>query len=126
MPSLHVEGRQLAEALIVTGAADAIIDIPCDIWIPAARPDVIREDNVDRLQTSLVVSGANIPMTPGAERSLHARGVLCIPDFIANAGGVICAAVEYRGASEAAAFAAIGTRLCPVRPGTVLTSINQG
>jgi glutamate dehydrogenase (NAD(P)+) len=45
--------------------AEAIIDVACDIWIPAARPDVIREDNVDRLQTSMVVSGANIPMTGG-------------------------------------------------------------
>jgi len=92
---------------IVTGGADSIIDIPCDIWIPAARPDVIREDNVDRLQTSLVVSGANIPMTLGAEKSLHDRGVLCIPDFIANAGGVICAAMEYQGAGEGAAMAII-------------------
>jgi glutamate dehydrogenase (NAD(P)+) len=86
------------------GEAEAIIDVPCDIWIPAARPDVIREENVDRLQTSMVVSGANIPMTTGAEKILHQRGVLCIPDFIANAGGVICAAMEYQGASEAAAM----------------------
>lgn len=43
---------------------DAVLDVECDIWIPAARPDVVREDNV--------------------------------PDFVANAGGVICAAMEYR------------------------------
>jgi glutamate dehydrogenase (NAD(P)+) len=91
--------------------AEAIIDVACDIWIPAARPDVIREDNVDRLQTSMVVSGANIPMTSGAEKILHDRGVLCIPDFIANAGGVICAAMEYQGASEAAAMSIIAEKL---------------
>jgi glutamate dehydrogenase (NAD(P)+) len=96
---------------IVTGDAESIIDVPCDIWIPAARPDVIREDNVDRLQASMVVSGANIPMTLGAEKSLHARGVLCIPDFIANAGGVICAAMEYQGASEAAAMEIIKEKI---------------
>ena len=45
--------------------------------------------------------------TAGAEQALHDRGVLVIPDFIANAGGVICAAMEYRGATRAAAFAAI-------------------
>jgi glutamate dehydrogenase (NAD(P)+) len=93
------------------GDAESIIDVPCDIWVPAARPDVIREDNVERLQTGMVVSGANIPMTPGAEKILHQRGVLCIPDFIANAGGVICAAMEYQGAGEAAAMDIIAEKL---------------
>jgi glutamate dehydrogenase (NAD(P)+) len=86
---------------------DALIDLECEIWVPAARPDVIHEDNVARLRTRLVVQGANIPMTPGAERILHEKGVLCVPDFIANAGGVICAAMEYRGACEATAMQAI-------------------
>jgi glutamate dehydrogenase (NAD(P)+) len=90
---------------------DAIIDIECDIWIPAARPDVIHESNVNRLNTRMVVQGANIPITYAAEKKLHARGILNIPDFIANAGGVICAAAEYQGAGEAAAFAAIEEKL---------------
>lgn len=90
---------------------DAVIDIDCDIWIPAARPDVIHEDNVKRLKTRLVIQGANIPFTHGAEKALHARGVLCVPDFIANAGGVICAAMEYQGASQAAAFETIAEKL---------------
>ena len=90
---------------------DAVIDIDCDIWIPAARPDVIHEDNVHRLKTRLVIQGANIPFTHGAEKALHARGVLCVPDFIANAGGVICAAMEYRHASQSAAFETIAEKL---------------
>ncbi len=90
---------------------DAIIDVACDIWVPAARPDVVNEDNVERLQTRLVAEGANIPVTEGAERRLHERGVLCLPDFIANAGGVICAAMEYAGASQAAAFDAIAEKV---------------
>jgi glutamate dehydrogenase/leucine dehydrogenase len=73
---------------------DAVIDVECAIWIPAARPDVICADNVDRLCTELVLQGANIPVTPEAEARLQARGILTVPDFIANAGGVICAAVE--------------------------------
>jgi glutamate dehydrogenase (NAD(P)+) len=93
------------------GERDAIIDVDCDIWIPAARPDVINEGNVERLNTRLVVQGANIPITAGAEKRLHERGILSIPDFIANAGGVICAAVEYQGGSEAAAFATIEDKL---------------
>jgi glutamate dehydrogenase (NAD(P)+) len=92
-------------------AGDALIDLECDIWIPAARPDVIHEDNVERLRTRLVVQGANIPVTPAAEQTLHEKGVLCIPDFIANAGGVICAAMEYQGAGETAAMQAIQEKI---------------
>lgn len=99
----HPRGRKLP--------GDAIIDVACDIWIPAARPDVIRADNVARLQTKIVAEGANIPCTPEAEAALAARGVLVLPDFIANAGGVICAAVEYRRGSEADAFAAIDEKI---------------
>ena len=91
---------------------DAIIDIACDIWIPAARPDVIHKENAHRLQTKLVIEGANIPVTHEAEKMLHDRGILCIPDFIANAGGVICAAMEYHGATQTAAFEAIEEKLC--------------
>jgi glutamate dehydrogenase (NAD(P)+) len=83
---------------------DAIVDVDCDIWIPAARPDVIHKANVDRLRARLVIEGANIPITEDAERVLHDRGVLVIPDFIANAGGVICAAVEYGGGAQAVAL----------------------
>jgi len=57
---------------------DAVIDIPCDIWIPAARPDVINAGNVSRLQTRLVAQGANIPCTQEAEQALHQRGVLVL------------------------------------------------
>lgn len=90
---------------------NAVIDAHCDIWIPAARPDVIRADNVDRLRTKLVAEGANIPCTQEAEEALHRRGVLCLPDFLANAGGVICAAVEYHGGSEQQALAAIDEKI---------------
>ena len=90
---------------------DAIIDVECEIWVPAARPDVVHEDNVGRLRARLVLQGANIPFTPGAEQVLHERGVLCVPDFIANAGGVICAAMEYHGASQSAAFQVIEEKI---------------
>jgi glutamate dehydrogenase (NAD(P)+) len=96
---------------VAKGDRDAVIDAECDIWIPAARPDVIRADNVDRLKARLVLEGANIPLTPEAEAILHKRGVLCVPDFIANAGGVICAAVEFRGGSESQALTTIEEKI---------------
>lgn len=90
---------------------DAVLDIECDIWIPAARPDVLCRDNVERLRTRLVPQGANIPATPEAEQILHDKGVLVVPDFVANAGGVICAAIEYSGGTQAAAFRAIAEKV---------------
>ncbi|UCC13407.1 MAG: Glu/Leu/Phe/Val dehydrogenase [Gammaproteobacteria bacterium] len=93
------------------GTPDAVVAMDCEIWIPAARPDVLREENVDDLSARIVLQGANIPCTDGAEASLHGRGVLCLPDFIANAGGVICAACEYAGMEADAAFKVIETRI---------------
>lgn len=90
---------------------DSIIDVPCDIWIPAARPDVIRADNVARLKTRMVVEGANIPLSLDAERVLHDKGVIVVPDFIANAGGVMCASIEYRGGTQRAAFEYIDEKI---------------
>jgi glutamate dehydrogenase (NAD(P)+) len=90
---------------------EAVIEVECDIWIPAARPDVIHEGNVERLRSKLILEGANIPITPQAEQRLHDKGILCVPDFIANAGGVICAATEYRGAGETEALAIIEDKL---------------
>ena len=91
--------------------ADAVIDIECEIWIPAARPDVIRKDNVARLKTKLVPQGANIPFTAEAERILHKAGRLVLPDFIANAGGVICASVEYHGGTQSQALQTIAEKI---------------
>lgn len=90
---------------------DAIIGIDCEIWIPAARPDVVSRANVARLRAKMILEGANIPLTVEAERDLHERDVLVLPDFLANAGGVICAAFEYRGATYTAAFDAIAERI---------------
>jgi len=84
--------------------SNEIVSVPCDIWIPAARPDVINEKNVHLLNTKLVVEGANIPITEGAEKILYEKGILYVPDFIANAGGVICAASEYQKATRSTAF----------------------
>jgi glutamate dehydrogenase (NAD(P)+) len=87
--------------------SDAIVSVPCDIWIPAARPDVINESNVHLLNTKLVVEGANIPITAWAEKILYEKGILYVPDFIANAGGVICAASEHQKATRSTAFSLI-------------------
>jgi len=86
---------------------DTLIATPCEIWIPAARPDVITGENAGKLDCKLFLQGANIPATREAEVILHERGILSLPDFIANAGGVICASVEYRGGGQVAATSEI-------------------
>ncbi len=83
---------------------DAVVGVECDIWIPAAAPDVLRADNVDQLRARLVLQGANIPATAEAEARLHERKIVTVPDFIANAGGVICGAVEFANGFRARAF----------------------
>lgn len=90
---------------------DAIVGVDCDIWIPAARPDVITMANAGSLRAKLVLQGANIPASEQAEAQLHERGILSIPDFIANAGGVICAAVEYQGGTQSLAFQTIEQKI---------------
>jgi len=94
-----------------TGPREAVIEADCDILIPAARPDVITEGNAERIRARLIIEGANIPATARAEESQHRRGVMVVPDFIANAGGVISAAVEYHQGSEPQALAAIEDKI---------------
>ena len=90
---------------------DELIGIACDIWIPAARPDVLNQANAHLLKARLVLQGANIPATPEAEQWMHDHAVINVPDFIANAGGVICASVEYHGGTRSQAMAVIEERI---------------
>ena len=90
---------------------DDILGFDCDILIPAAQPDVLTAGNAAKVSARVVLEGANIPATPEAEVELAGRGVLCVPDVIANAGGVICAAAEHRGAGRTEAFAEIEEKM---------------
>ncbi len=67
-----------------------------DILIPAALENSITKDNVDKIKPSVkvIISGANGPITPEAEEILTKKGVVIIPDFLANAGGVVCSYFE--------------------------------
>jgi glutamate dehydrogenase/leucine dehydrogenase len=91
--------------------AEELFGVECDILIPAATPDVIHSGNAGTIAARLILQGANIPATREAEDTLHRRGVLIVPDFIANAGGVIMAAMEYAGKSEQEAFTAISNQI---------------
>ncbi len=71
--------------------------IPSDILIPASVTDVITEANCGAIRTAIIVEGGNIVMREAIEQDFVRRGVLVIPDFVANAGGVISSYAEYRG-----------------------------
>lgn len=90
---------------------DELFLSPCDILIPAATPDVINRDNAGQIKARLIIQGANIPATLEAEEMLHKRGIITVPDFIANAGGVIMAAMEYAKKTEREAFDVISERV---------------
>lgn len=87
-----------------TYKCDKIFELPVDILIPAAVADVINKNNVDRIDAKIIVEGANIPATPEIENILYEKGVLIVPDFVANAGGVISSYVEYTGGTPEQMF----------------------
>ncbi len=90
---------------------DDFVDLDLDIFVPAAQPDVIDEDVARRMQCKLILQGANIPCTDAAEDILHERGIINVPDFVANAGGVICGSVEFHGGTKSAAFQEIEEKM---------------
>ncbi|MBT3923661.1 MAG: Glu/Leu/Phe/Val dehydrogenase [Nitrospina sp.] len=74
---------------------DWLLEAPCDVLIPCARPDAITAKNVDRVQCRYILQGANTPSSKPIEYYLHHRhNILSLTDFIVNAGGVIGCAVE--------------------------------
>jgi glutamate dehydrogenase (NAD(P)+) len=86
-----VAGVPDTEALTPAG----VLEVPCDILIPAALENQVTAENAHRVQAKLVVELANGPLTPAADDILAERGIRVLPDILANAGGVVVSYFEW-------------------------------
>ncbi len=74
---------------------EELLALPCDVLAPCAFELVLTEENADRVQAKIVLEGANGPTTPAADAILEDKGVLVVPDVLANAGGVVVSYFEW-------------------------------
>jgi glutamate dehydrogenase (NAD(P)+) len=79
---------------------DEILYLDVDVLCPCALENVIRKDNVNRVKASMIVEGANSPLTPEADKILNSKKVIVVPDILANAGGVVVSYFEWSQASS--------------------------
>jgi len=79
---------------------EKLFGLDVDILIPGARPNAIHEGNMKSIKARMIVEAANIPIQPEVESKLHSRGILIVPDIVANAGGVISSYVEFIGGTD--------------------------
>lgn len=93
---------------VLCGFADAqevtneeLLELPCDILIPAALENQITASNAGKIQARLIAEGANGPTSPEADEILHDRGIQLLPDILANAGGVSVSYFEWAQAMQA-------------------------
>jgi glutamate dehydrogenase (NAD(P)+) len=83
----------LANADPVTN--EELVELACDIFAPCALEQVVTEENADRVKATIVCEGANGPVTPTADAILEERGIMVLPDVLANAGGVVVSYFEW-------------------------------
>jgi glutamate dehydrogenase (NAD(P)+) len=92
--STHVNLQRYPKATVIRNSG-AVLEVNCDILIPAALENQITEENAPRIKAKIIAEGANGPCTPGAEEILLQKNVLIIPDMFLNAGGVTVSYFEW-------------------------------
>jgi glutamate dehydrogenase (NAD(P)+) len=79
---------------------EKLLELPVDILCPCARWNSLNMSNAPRIPAQVISPGANNPITPDAEHALFERGVLCLPDFVTNCGGVLGGTMEFASVSR--------------------------
>ncbi len=102
-----------------------VLELPCDILVPAALQNQITLDNAERIQCKLVAEAANGPTTPGAERILLDRGIVVIPDIYLNAGGVTVSYFEWTKNLGHIRYGRMGKRLAGYKETHMLDAIER-
>ena len=72
-----------------------LLELECDVLVPAATENQITSQNADRIKCKVLAEGANGPTTAAADQVLHEKGIFVIPDILANAGGVTVSYFEW-------------------------------
>ena len=86
---------------------EKLLELDVDILLPCARHHSINMKNASKIKAKLISSGANIPITDEAEDFLFRHGVLCVPDFVSNSGGVLGGTMEFAGLNQSAILSLI-------------------
>lgn len=94
-----------------------------DILIPASVTDVINESNKNIIKAKIIVEAANIPMRENIENELFKKGIMIVPDFIANAGGVISSYAEYRGYNPKKMFDLVERKITKAAKAVLIKSL---
>jgi glutamate dehydrogenase/leucine dehydrogenase len=85
-----------------------IFELACDVLVPGARPDSVTVELAERGDWAVVAPGANVPYQAGSLPVLARRGIVAVPDFVSNSGGVHLYESVHQDADPAAAVATIG------------------
>lgn len=100
--------------------------IPADILIPASVTDVINNSNKNSIKAKIIVEAGNIPMRENIEEELFKKGVIFVPDFVANAGGVISSYAEYRGYNPKQMFKTVKDKILKTTEIVMNKSLRDG
>jgi glutamate dehydrogenase (NAD(P)+) len=105
---------------------EALFELECDVLVPGARPDSITANVAERVRCAVVAPGANAPYAIGAVEVMHRRGILAVPDFVANSGGVHLYVSVGRDDEPEVALAAIEAAVREAVARTLVTSDELG
>jgi glutamate dehydrogenase (NAD(P)+) len=99
IPRVEVHARETGSVVQLPGTkpldGGEVLEVPCDILIPAAIETQITTESAPRIQAAVIVEGANGPTTPGADEILRQRAITVVPDILANPGGVVVSYFEW-------------------------------